>query len=301
MNYDIIIIGGGPAGLTAAIYAKRAGKNCCVFEKDLCGGMINNSAKVENIPGFSEISGPEFAQNLTDQAEKCGVEIIYDEVKHVIKYTGLEYQFCVVTSKDEHYKSKSIILATGTKHRTLGLDKEEFFIGKGIHFCALCDGAFYKDKDVIVVGGGNSALTEALYLSEICNSVTIVQNLDYLTGDEILQKRIKDAKNIEVKLSKEIIGYLLDENCNLIGLKLKTGPIAAEGIFLCIGLVPYKDITNGMLEYNKQGFIIGSNTSGLFYAGDCEKSNVKQVVTACASGAIAATAACEYLNCEIVG
>jgi len=295
--YDVIVIGGGPAGLTAAIYACRAGKTCAVIERDLVGGMINDSAKVENIPGFIEISGNDFATQLADQAEACGTEIIYDEVINVL-FDKVFY----VQAEKYTYKSKSVIVATGTKHNVLGLAGEEDLIGNGVHFCALCDGAFYKDKDVVVVGGGNSALTEALYLSDICKNVTILQNLSTLTGDQVLINRINSTNNIKVVTNCNILNYFTCDK-KLKAIDYKTDPNSetirswCDGVFLCIGLSPNPDPTNGLLEYDDRGYITDSKVQGIFYAGDCSSdTEVKQVATACASGAVAATRACNYLR-----
>ncbi|MCQ2398968.1 MAG: FAD-dependent oxidoreductase, partial [Clostridia bacterium] len=201
MIYDVIIVGGGPAGLTAAIYARRANKSVLVLEKETFGGQITSSPKVENIPGFTSLSGNEFAEKLVDQAIYQGAEADGAEVLE-IKDGDVK---TVVTDNGE-YQAKAVIIATGAKHRLLGLDKEEDFVGNGISFCAVCDGAFYTDKTVAVIGGGNSALVEAILLADLVKKLYIVQNLDFLTGEKKLADDLLSRDNVEV-----IYGTVVDE------------------------------------------------------------------------------------------
>ena len=203
--YDIIVVGAGPAGMTAALYALRADKKVLVIEKETFGGQITFSPKVENYPGFTEISGNELAEKLVSQAITLGAEIDMAEVTAIEKEGNI---FCVY-SGDDIYMSKTVIIATGARHRLLGLDKEDRFVGEGISFCAVCDGAFYANKTVAVIGGGNSALQEAIMLSDGCAKVYVVQNFNYLTGEEKLQEILRNRANVEIiygSIVEEILG-----------------------------------------------------------------------------------------------
>jgi len=216
--YDIIIIGGGPAGLTAAIYAGRANKKVLVVEKGTFGGQITSSPKVENIPGFASVTGNEFAEQLIGQAMGLDAEIECMSAEKIIP--GNPHK---VVCDDGEFYGKTVIIATGTKHRLLGLPGEEELIGNGISFCAVCDGAFYEGKTVGVVGGGNSALQEALLLSETCQKVYVVQNLDFLTGEEKLQKALEEKENIEVILGSVVEGFLTEDGFSGIKISGKDG------------------------------------------------------------------------------
>ena len=301
--HDIIIVGGGPAGLTAAIYALRAGKTVLVIEKNSFGGQIAFSPKVENIPGTQIISGAEFAEALTDQAMQLGADV---ELETVVKVEKRENLFTVHTEEGSAFQSGAVILALGVKHRTLGLDGETDLIGNGISFCAVCDGAFYTGQNVAMVGGGNSALQEALLLSEVCNQVTIVQNLPHFTGEKKLADALATKANVQVYFSTLVTGYHT-ENGSLTGLHLKndvTGEefdIAVDGAFLAVGLQPENDAFSALAGLNAWGYFDSgedcrTQTEGLFVAGDCRSKQIRQVVTAAADGAIAAMAACRYLD-----
>ena len=238
--HDIIIVGGGPAGLTAAIYGLRAGKSVLVIEKNGFGGQIVYSPKVENIPGTKVISGTEFADHLTDQAMALGADV---ELEKVIKVEKTGDIFKVYTEEESIYEGRTVILAVGVKHRTLGLEGENELIGSGISFCAVCDGAFYTGQHAAMIGGGNSALQEALLLSEVCSKVTVVQNLADFTGEKKLSEALMQKENVEAFFSTVVVGYLT-ENGTLTGLKLRneeTGEefeIAVDGAFLAVGLMP---------------------------------------------------------------
>ena len=300
--YDIIIVGGGPAGLTAAIYGLRAGKTVLVIEKNSFGGQIAFSPKVENIPGTKLISGAEFADRLTDQAMALGADV---ELEKVVKLEKDGDIFKVYTEEETVHEGKSVILALGVKHRMLGLPGELDLIGNGISFCAVCDGAFYTGQEVAMVGGGNSALQEALLLSEVCKKVTIVQNLGFFTGEKKLAELIAQKDNIEVRFSTLVTGYLT-ENSSLTGLQLKgedgtESSIQVDGAFLAVGLVPENDAFASFAETNDYGYFASgedccTKTPGLFVAGDCRSKTIRQVVTASGDGAIAAMAACRYLD-----
>ena len=301
--YDILIVGGGPAGLTSAIYALRAGKSVLVIEKNGFGGQIAFSPKVENIPGTRTISGAEFADKLTDHAMDLGAEVELEKVISVEKSGDI---FTVSTEEGSTYQAKAVILAVGVKHRTLGLPGEDELIGNGISFCAVCDGAFYTGQDVAMIGGGNSALQEALLLSEVCHKVTIVQNLAFLTGEKKLSDALAEKDNVEIIYSTVVSEYLT-ENGQLKGLRLhndETGAeseIAVDGTFLAVGLMPENEAFAHLTDLNNWGYFDSdesctTKTPGLFVAGDCRSKIIRQVVTAAGDGAIAAMAACRYLD-----
>ena len=300
--YDIIIVGGGPAGLTAAVYARRAGKSVLVIEKNAFGGQIAYSPKVENIPGTIQISGAEFADALTEQAMNLGTDV---ELEKVISVENGEVK-TVRTEEGGCYRAKAVILALGVKHRTLGLPGEQELIGKGISFCAVCDGAFYAGQDVVMVGGGNSALQEALLLAEVCKHVTIVQNLAFFTGEQTLADALKEKENVSVRFSTLVTGYeSKDGQLSAVLVRSEeTGiedRIAADGVFLAVGLAPENENFADVAALDARGYFDTDEscrtvTEGIFVAGDCRRKNIRQVVTASADGAIAAMAACSYIG-----
>lgn len=301
--YDIVIVGGGPAGLTAAVYGLRAGKSVVVIEKNGFGGQIAYSPKVENIPGTIQISGAEFAEKLTDQAMNLGADMEMETV------TGIEKTpagFRIHTEDGAEFEGRTVILALGVKHRMLGLPGEEELIGSGISFCAVCDGAFYAGQDVAMVGGGNSALQEALLLAETSRSVTVIQNLADFTGERKLAQALLEKDNVTVHFNTIVTGYR-SENGSLTGLELQntaTGEasaIAVDGAFLAVGLMPENDAFSELAALNDWGYFDSAEdcrtkTAGLFVAGDCRSKRIRQVVTAAGDGAVAAMAACMYLD-----
>ena len=303
MVYDIVIVGGGPAGLTAAIYGLRAGKTVLVIEKNGFGGQIAYSPKVENIPGTKVISGAEFADHLTDQTMALGADM---ELEKVIRVEKTDDGFTVHTEEGSAFYGKTVILAVGVKHRTLGLPGEEDLIGNGISFCAVCDGAFYAGQEVAMIGGGNSALQEALLLSEVCKKVTVVQNLAGFTGEKKLADALMQKENVTAYFNTVVAGYETTDGA-LTGLKLhndQTGEefgISVDGAFLAVGLMPENDPFAEHADLNNWGYFDSAEdcrtkTEGLFVAGDCRSKYIRQVVTASADGAIAAMAACRYLD-----
>lgn len=298
MIYDIIIIGGGPAGLTAAIYARRANKTVLVMEKGTFGGQITSSPKVENIPGFISVSGNEFGEVLMEQAMELGAEV---ECLEALSVTDGDIK--TVTTDEGDYQARALIIATGTKHRLLGLDREEEFIGNGISFCAVCDGAFYADKTVAVIGGGNSALQEAILLSKTSKKVYVVQNLDYFTGEEKLIEELKTTENV-VTIMGAVVTELLGDD-ELSGIKIKRGEqieeLKIDGMFTAIGLIPQNEIFASLVKLNDWGYVDSgedclTTANGIFVAGDCRSKRIRQVATAAADGAVAALAACDYLK-----
>ncbi len=296
--YDIIIIGGGPAGLTAALYACRANKKVLVIEKDSFGGQITQSPKVENIPGFTEVTGNEFAEKLVEQVLAQEADV---ECAEVIEIVDGEYKR-VVTDSGE-YTAKAVIIATGAKHRLLGLENEENLIGEGISFCAVCDGAFYEGKTVAVIGGGNSALQEAILLSDLAKKVYVIQNLDFFTGEEKLVEVLKSKENVEIILGT-VIEKLIGET-ELKGVEINSNGEISEldidGMFVAIGLVPQNDVFKSIVELDERGYIVSgenclTSTDGIFVAGDCRTKSIRQVITAEGDGAISALAACDYAD-----
>ena len=301
--HDIIIVGGGPGGLTAAVYALRAGKTVLVIEKNSFGGQIAFSPKVENIPGFSAIEGAVFAEQLTEQAMNLGADVELETVVKVEKNEGI---FHVYTEEGSDFAGRSVILAVGVKHRMLGLPGEEELVGNGLSFCAVCDGAFYTGLDAAMIGGGNSALQEALLLSEVCRKVTVVQNLSVFTGEKRLAEALLAKENVQVHFSTLVTGYH-QENGSLTGLRLKnqeTGEesdLPVDGAFLAVGLQPENDAFAPLAKLNDYGYFQSgedcrTETEGLFVAGDCRSKQIRQVVTAASDGAVAAMAACRYLD-----
>ena len=301
--YDIIVVGGGPVGLTAAVYGLRAGKTVLVVEKAGFGGQIAFSPKVENIPGTIQISGAEFAEKLIEQAMNLGADVELETVTALQKQGDI---FRVSTEDGNVFEGKTVILATGVKHRMLGLPGEEDLVGKGISFCAVCDGAFYEGQDTAMIGGGNSALQEALLLSEVCNHVTVVQNLSDFTGEKKLAEALMEKDNVTVHFSTLVDAYLTDGE-QLTGLRIRndvTGQIQelkVDGAFLAVGLMPENDAFAAFANLNDWGYFDSAEdcvtkTEGLFVAGDCRSKRIRQVTTAAADGAVAAMAACRYLG-----
>ena len=299
--YDIIVVGAGPAGLTAAIYARRADKSVLVLERGTFGGQITYSPRIENYPGFNEISGNELAEKLMEQAMNLGAEIEMTEVLGVEK----NGTFFTVRSEDGDYMAKSVIIATGSKHRQLELDREEEFIGNGISFCAVCDGAFYAGKTIAVIGGGNSALVEAVMLSDIASKLYIIQNLDFLTGEEKLQSVLRSKSNVEIICSTVVDSYFGGDELNGLILKnVNTGDktrLDLDGVFIAIGQIPENEIFKNLVDLTERGYVDAderclTKTEGLFVAGDCRSKFIRQISTATADGAIAALAACRYID-----
>lgn len=297
--HDIIVIGAGPAGLTAALYALRGGKTVLILEKGSFGGQVTYSPKIENYPGFLQMSGAEFADKLVEQVLTQGADI---EMETVFAVSKGENGFTVTTDCGSH-SAKAVIIAVGVRHRRLGLEGEEELIGNGIGFCAVCDGAFYADGTVAVIGGGNSALQEALLLAETSKKVYVVQNLDFLTGEGKLCTAIEAKENVEV-IYGATVKRLKAEGGALKGITLDCSgeekELGLDGMFIAIGLVPENDMFAGLTPL-KNGYIdadegCATATEGVFVAGDCRTKTVRQITTAVADGATAALAACRYID-----
>lgn len=300
--YDIIIVGGGPAGISAGIYARRAGKSTLVIERSALGGQMTYSPKIENYPAMLSVSGNELAEAMTDQLIQLGGEFEFDEVT-AVRDDGENKT--VVTHENE-FSARAVILANGVKHRMLGLEGEEKLVGSGISFCAVCDGAFYRDLDVAVIGGGNSAMQEALLLSEGCRSVTVVQNLSDFTGEKRLAESLGAKNNVKTLFDTVVEGFVTSEG-TLKGIRVKntaTGEgseIACDGVFVAIGLVPENDAFGSLVPLDDRGYYkVGEDctapTHGIFVAGDCRSKKTRQITTAVADGAVAALAACSYID-----
>ena len=301
--YDILIVGAGPAGLTSAIYGLRGGLKVGIIEKLSYGGQIINTPEVENYPGAKNVSGFELAETMYNQAKDLGVELIFGEAIKVEK-EGSSFKV-VLAGKEEPLESKSVILATGLKQRPAGLEREERMTGAGVSYCATCDGAFFRGKDVAILGGGNTALEDAEYMAEIANKVYLVHRRDEFRGDEILVERLRNKETVEFVLDsvpKEIMGEPV-----VSGLKVenvKTGEereLAVNAIFVAFGHIPVNDDFREIAELSETGFFNSpedcrTKTEGLFVAGDCRDKLRRQLVTATADGAVAAMNAIEYVH-----
>ena len=308
--HDMIVVGGGPAGLTAAVYGLRNGRSVLVIEKNVFGGQIVNSPKVENIPGFAEISGDEFGDKMLEQAMGQGADVALEEVTEVRRESAEgessapAERFIVETAEGSAYEGRSVILATGTTHRLLGLPGEEDLIGSGISFCAVCDGDFYADKTVVMIGGGNSAFVEAVLLADIVKKLIILQDMPYFTADQKLQNQLLGRDNVETHVGTRVRGYEVTDG-KLTGVVYEEDgqekTAVCDGVFLAVGLVPENGPFADLAKLDERGYFDSderclSQTPGIFVAGDCRAKTLRQVATACADGAQAAIAACDYLR-----
>ena len=298
--YDIIIIGGGPAGLTAATYARRAGKSVLVIEKNAFGGQITWSPKVENFPGFVSVSGVELGDKLLEQAMEQGAEVELEEVETLTVNGGVKRVRCVSGAE---FEARAVIIATGARPRMLGLPREQELIGNGVCFCAVCDGAFYKGQEVAVNGGGNSALQDALLLSETCRKVYLIHRRDSFRGEAKLVDALKAKDNVEFILGARITELVGEDE--LCGLKLdcngETRNIDVTGLFVAIGHAPDNGKFSNLIALTESGYADSGEdcltvTPGVFTAGDCRRKSVRQLTTAVADGSVAALAACAYLD-----
>ncbi len=301
--YDIIIIGAGPAGLTAAIYARRAEKSVLVIEKDTFGGQITHSPRVENYPGFLDVSGNELADRLIEQAISHGAAIELDEVTKIEGELG---NFNVIGAS-KSYQARTVIIAAGSHHRRLGIDGEERLTGAGISYCAVCDGAFFRGQRVAVIGGGNSALQDAVLLSDGCEKVYIVQNLPHLTGEGRLQKILSERPNVEIICSSVVSRIVGNEALRSIEIKNPENGeqrvLSVEGMFVAIGQAPENEPFRDVVSLDKWGYVTAGEDCipdgaprGIFVAGDCRTKSVRQVTTATADGATSALAAIRLLD-----
>ena len=293
--YDIIVIGAGTAGLTAGIYGSRAGKSVLILEQKTYGGQIINTPDIENYPGLAHVSGFQFAQGLYDQAIGLGVEY---KSEGVVSVTDGDIK--VVKTSEAEYECKAVIIATGAKNRPLGLEKEQEMVGAGVSYCATCDGAFFRNKDVAVIGGGNTALEDAAFLSNYCNKVYLIHRRDQFRGDEKDVALLREKENVEFVLDSVPESILGDDMVSGIRVKnVKTDAvtdISVKGIFIAIGQMPDNNVFSNIVKLDDQGYIIAdesceTGTKGIYAAGDCRTKTVRQLTTAAADGAVAALAA----------
>lgn len=298
--YDVIIIGAGTAGLSSAIYVLRSGKSVLLLEKSYYGGQIVNATDIENYPAIKKISGYDFATALYEQALSLGADIEYE---NAISIENGIYEKTVFTEKNS-YKCRSIIIATGLQKRRLNIENEEKFTGKGVSYCAVCDGAFYKGKPVAVAGGGNTALEDALLLSEYCSKVYIIHRRKEFKGEKILAEKLTKRENISYMLNCTLTALNGSEKLESISVISNDSKIpndiTVSGLFVAIGQVPENKAFSNIVELDEYGYIISDDcctcAEGIFTAGDCRKKDIKQLATAVADGAVAGIKACEYIN-----
>ncbi len=294
--YDILIVGGGTAGLTAAIYARRAGKSALVLEAAAFGGQIADSPLVENYPGIPAVSGLAFSEALTEQAKALGAEV---RLARVTAAERTEEGFRL-TARRKTFEGRALILATGAKRRKLGVDREEELVGRGVSYCAVCDGAFFKDKDTAVVGGGDSALQSALYLSGLCRHVTVIHRRDKFRAQAAYVAAIEERENVSLALERRVTA--LRGESALTGVVLSDGEeLAVAGLVVEVGMEPDTDAFAHLAPLDGAGYVQAgedclTGTDGVFAAGDCRSKGLRQLTTAAADGSVAATAACRWLD-----
>ena len=299
---DVIIIGAGPAGLSAAIYVQRAGKTALVLEAFTYGGQIVNTPEVENYPGIAKISGFDFATALYEQATALGAEIVFDRAE-TLETDGEMKK--VTTAGGAEYKARAVILATGAKNRHLGIGREEELTGRGVSYCATCDGAFFKGKPVAVNGGGNTALEDALFLSNYCSKVTIIHRREGFRGEPAILETLRNKGNVEFVLNATVTALIGEPKLSAVEVTDKLSgekkEIPVDGLFIAIGQEPDNRAFADLVELDGAGYIAAgedcrTKTPGIFTAGDCRTKTVRQLTTAASDGAVAALAACQYLG-----
>mgnify|MGYP001667963790 FL=1 len=301
--YDILIVGAGPAGMTAAIYGQRGGKKTIVFDKLSYGGQVINTAEVANYPGIPNMTGLDFAEKTYNQMKDLGAEMSYEEISE-IKDADKSIK-TVITTSGKEYQCKAIIIATGSSPRPLGVENEERFKGAGISYCATCDGAFFRNKTVAVCGGGNTALEDAEVLSDIAEKVYLIHRRDEFRADATNVKRVKEKKNVELVLDSVVTAIKGERFIQSLEVQNKKTEekreLKIDGLFVAIGQMPENDIFKDIVKLNKAGYIEAgedclTGTDGIFAAGDCRTKKVRQITTAVSDGAIAALAAIEHIN-----
>ncbi len=304
VQMDLMIIGAGPAGLTSALYGARAGLSTYVFERGEVGGQVALTDLVENYPGFPEpIPGPELMERMKEQALRFGTQIIMDEIEKMWK----ENRYIYAQGSEGVYMSKAAIIAVGSDPRKLGVPGEEEFAGKGVSYCAVCDGHFFKNMDVAVVGGGDSAKTESLYLTNLASRVYLIHRRDRFRGEKILEDRVRQNPKIELVLNtvvEEIIGDQMVHSVKVRNVKTQeTRIIPVKGVFIYIGHIPNTSFLRGFIELDETGHIptdgnMRTNIPGVFAAGDVRSGSLRQITTSVGDAAIAATRAGEYIEKE---
>ena len=299
--YDIVVIGGGAAGMTAALYSLRSGKTVLLIERETIGGQISKSPRVENFPSIKEISGTEFSDKMFDQIMDLGCEFELDTVVSVNKENNLFY----INGEYNKYQAKAVIIATGLEHRKINVEPEDELIGKGVSYCAVCDGAFYKDEEVCLIGDANTALQYSLLLSNYCKKVYVCTLFDKFFADDILVSRLRKRENVEIyhnlllkefKYSNELEGLVFENTQDLTKKEF-----TVKACFIAIGQIPNNDIFSNLVELDKNGYILVDNdlqtkTEGLFVAGDCRQKKVRQLTTAVSDGAMASVGAVSYID-----
>ena len=299
--YDIVVIGGGAAGMTAALYSLRSGKKVLLIEKETIGGQISKSPRVENFPSIKEISGTEFSDKMFDQIMDLGCEFELDTVLSINKENNLFY----INGEYNNYQAKAVIIATGLEHRKINVEPEDELIGKGVSYCAVCDGAFYKDEEVCLIGDANTALQYSLLLSNYCKKVYVCTLFDKFFADDILVSRLRKRENVEIyhnlllkefKYSDELEGLVFENTQDLTKKEF-----TVKACFIAIGQIPNNDIFSNLVELDKNGYILVDNdlqtkTEGLFVAGDCRQKKVRQLTTAVSDGAMASVGAVSYID-----
>ena len=301
--YDIIIIGAGPSGMTAGIYSGIARKKVLLLEKEAYGGQILKANCIKNYPGLDNVSGIDYAQKLYNQVKELNIDIKFESALEVKNYDKFKE---VITNKNS-YKTKTIIIASGAKNRKLGLNNEDKLIGKGISYCATCDGMFFKDKEVAITGGGRTAIDDALYLSNICKKVYVIYRQKEFKFDSINLSNLRKKDNVEFIFNTNIIDINGNEKLESIVLKENdiddTTTLKIDGLFIAIGHIPVSEMFNNLIKTDEKGYIISNeecttNIEGIFVAGDIREKNVRQLTTACSDGTIAAINACKYIENE---
>ena len=298
-TYDIIVIGGGPAGMTAAIYARRASKTVLVLEATACGGQIINTPDIENYPAEAHISGFDFANKLYEQAKALGAEFKFERALS-LRDGGLK----TVLTKKNSYAARAVIIATGSENRRLGLENEDRLIGRGISYCANCDGAFFRKKTVAVAGGGNTALEDALYLADIAEKVYLIHRRDAFRAEESTVSRVLERENVEPVLNSVVTELRFDKKLTAVVTRDRQGnerELAVDGLFVAVGRTPENQNFAQLIALDSAGYAIAgedcrTKTAGIFVAGDNRTKDVRQLVTATADGAVAAAGAIRYIN-----
>lgn len=295
--YDVIIVGGGPAGMTAGIYLARAGLKTLILEKETIGGQIALAAKVENYPGYLSISGAELSSNMYDQVVNAGADF---EFEKVINIENSEIK--KVITEENKYEAKAVIIATGSKYRKLGLDTETKFIGNGVHFCTSCDGSFYRNKTVAIIGGANSALCNAIYLADIVSKLYLIYRGNELKGEKVIADSLIAKPNVEILFNTVVEKINGDDFVESIDIKKdgKKENLAVNGIFVSIGMDAQTELVDSLLKKNEYNYIVSddckTNLEGIFVAGDCRAKDLRQITTAVSDGAIAASLVIKYIN-----
>lgn len=288
MNYDCIIVGGGPAGMAAAIYLRRGGKKVLLIERGLFGGQMLNTTEIENYPGYKSIMGGDLALSMSEQVEALETEVEYSEVVSV----DLSGEEKIITTTNNEHRAKYVIFALGANPSKLNIQNEKEFSGRGVSYCATCDGAFYKDKTVAVVGGGNTALLDATYLSNIAKKVYIIHRRNEFRATDILVKRAKAISNIELLTPRCI--QEINGDSKLREITLDNGSkIEVDGLFIAVGVRPNTELLKDKVELDEKGFVVvnnhkETNIENVYAIGDCTNTNLRQVITACSDGAVAA-------------